>query len=78
MSPGCRVASPPAIRVNAIRADSMALSIRPVRSKADKKKFVDVAFRLNGANPHWVPPLKAEVMELLTPGKNPWFEHGEA
>jgi hypothetical protein len=25
-----------------------------------------------------VPPLKSEVYSLLTPGKNPWFEHGEA
>jgi hypothetical protein len=25
-----------------------------------------------------VPPLKAEVHELLTPGKNPWFEHARA
>jgi hypothetical protein len=25
-----------------------------------------------------VPPLKDEVYGLLTPGKNPWFEHGEA
>ncbi|MDB5686866.1 MAG: N-acetyltransferase [Rhizorhabdus sp.] len=56
----------------------MTVAIRPVRTKADKKKFIDVAFRLNGGNPNWVPPLKAEVMELLTAGKNPWFEHGEA
>jgi hypothetical protein len=55
----------------------MTISIRPVRTKADKKRFIDVAFRLNAGNPNWVPPLKADVMELLTPGKNPWFEHGE-
>jgi hypothetical protein len=55
----------------------MAISIRPVRSKADKKKFIDIAFALNAGNPNWVPPLKADAMELLTPGKNPWFEHGE-
>jgi hypothetical protein len=55
----------------------MAITIRPVRSKADKKRFVDVAFKLNAANPNWVPPLKVEALELLTPGKNPWFEHGE-
>ncbi len=55
-----------------------ALNIRRVESKADKSAFVDLAGRLNAHNPNWVPPLKNEVHELITPGKNPWFEHGEA
>ena len=29
-------------------------------------------------DPNWVPPLKAEMYELLTPGKNPFFEHAKA
>lgn len=52
--------------------------IRPVLTKADKKAFVDLPFRLYAGNPNWVPPLKDEVHGLITPGKNPWFEHGEA
>lgn len=52
--------------------------IRPVLSKADKKAFVDLPFRLYANDPYWVPPLKDEVYGLITPGKNPWFEHGEA
>lgn len=56
----------------------MPISIRPVRSRGDKKRFVDLAYTLNASDPNWVPPLKADAMELLTPGKNPWFEHGEA
>jgi hypothetical protein len=54
------------------------ISIRPVISKADKKAFVDLPFRLYANDPNWVPPLKDEVHGLITPGKNPWFEHGEA
>lgn len=55
-----------------------SITIRPVTSKADKKAFVDLPFRLYANDPNWVPPLKDEVYGLITPGKNPWFEHGEA
>src|SRR3954462_10867220 len=54
------------------------LTIRPVSSKADKKAFVELAYRLNLADPNWTPELKMEERGLITPGKNPWFEHGEA
>ncbi len=55
----------------------MTLSIRPVAGKADRKRFVDLAFRLNAADPNWIPPLRAEALELITPGKNPYYEHAE-
>lgn len=54
------------------------VQVRPVTTKADRKAFVDLPFRLYAKDRNWVPPLKDEVYGLLTPGKNPWFEHGEA
>jgi len=57
---------------------SAPLTIRPVASKADKKAFIELAYRLNLSDPNWIPPLKDEVNGLITPGKNPWFEHAEA
>ena len=54
------------------------ITIRPVLTKADRKSFVDLPFRLYKDNPYWVPPLKDEAMGLITPGKNPFFEHAEA
>jgi hypothetical protein len=54
------------------------ITVRPVASKADKKAFVELAYTLNLSDPNWVPPLKDEVRGLITPGKNPWFEHAEA
>lgn len=54
------------------------LVISPVAGKADLKQFVDFAWEVYRDDPAWVPPLKSEVYGLLTPGKNPWFEHGEA
>jgi hypothetical protein len=56
----------------------MSIAILPVVSKADRKAFIELAYRLNLSDPNWVPPLKDEVRGLITPGKNPWFEHAEA
>ena len=55
----------------------MNTSIRGVTGKADRKRFIDLAFRLNAADRNWIPPLRAEAMELITPGKNPFYEHAE-
>src|SRR5437868_588123 len=52
--------------------------IRPVLTKKDKKAFVDFAWEVYNDDPAWVPPLKDEVHGLITPGKNPWFEHARA
>jgi len=57
---------------------SSTVTIRPVSTKADKKAFVDFAWEVYKDDPAWVPPLKDEVHGLITPGKNPWFEHAKA
>jgi len=54
------------------------VTIRPVETKADRKAFVDFAWEVYKDDPAWVPPLKDEVHGLITPGKNPWFEHARA
>src|SRR5437763_9212236 len=58
--------------------NSPPLAIRPVLTKKDKKAFVDLAWEVYKDDPAWVPPLKDEVHGLITPGKNPWFEHARA
>ena len=55
-----------------------SVTIRPVRSRRDRKRFVKVPFAVHRGNPLWVAPLVFERMEFLDPRKNPWFEHGEA
>lgn len=55
-----------------------APTIHPVATRADRKAFVDLAWDVYRDDPAWVPPLKSEVHALLTPGKNPWFEHARA
>ena len=55
-----------------------SVSIRPVRSRRELKRFVKVPFALHRDSEQWVPPLIFERMQFLDPKKNPWFEHGEA
>jgi len=55
-----------------------SVSIRPVRTRRERKRFVKVPFHVHRDHPQWVPPLVYERMEFLDPKKNPWFEHGEA
>ena len=54
------------------------VSIRPVRSRRELKRFVKVPFRLHRDRPQWVAPLIFERMQFLDRDKNPYFEHAEA
>jgi hypothetical protein len=55
------------------------IAIRPVETAADRKRFIELPFRLYRDNPNWRPPLKAEVRGLIGgPKSNPWFEHARA
>jgi hypothetical protein len=57
---------------------SVSVNVRPVETKKDRKAFVNFAWEVYRNDPAWVPPLKDEVHGLITPGKNPWFEHARA
>ncbi|HEY0776772.1 MAG TPA: hypothetical protein VGD56_02280 [Gemmatirosa sp.] len=48
-----------------------------MRTAADRRAFIDLPFRLHRAEPHWVPPLKAEVAALVDPKKHPFHAHAE-
>ena len=54
---------------------SEQIDIAPVSGKGDLSAFIELAYRLNADDPNWVPPLRADMVELLTPGKNPFHEH---
>ncbi len=51
------------------------IDVRPVAGRRDFRAFLDLPYRLNHDDPHWVPPLRLAEKERLTPGKNPFFEH---
>jgi hypothetical protein len=52
------------------------LNIRPVTSAGDIETFIDLAWRIQGEDPNWVPPLRNEIKKLLSP-KHPFWEKAE-
>lgn len=50
------------------------LIIRPVASAADLNAFIDLAWRIQGQDPNWVPPLRSEVKKLLSPQHPFWLK----
>jgi hypothetical protein len=51
------------------------IEFTPVTDKRTRREFVDISYRINASDPNWVHPLRSEALELVTPGKNPFFEH---
>jgi len=56
------------------------VTIQPVDSPGQLRRFIEFPYRFyrDRKDPHWVPPLRSDEGVRLTPGKNPFFEHGEA
>ncbi|MDO5484217.1 MAG: hypothetical protein Q4F27_04845, partial [Desulfovibrionaceae bacterium] len=52
----------------------MSVSILPVRSALDMERFLDVPHEVHAGNPLWVPPLRSQDRDLLTPGRHPFWE----
>jgi len=65
-----------------LRTDSVQrvadVTIRPVKTKRDLRRFVDVPYRLHRDRREWVAPLRFERMQFLDRKRNPYFEHAEA
>jgi GNAT superfamily N-acetyltransferase len=55
-----------------------AVTIRPVRTKRELRRFVKLPFVLHRDHPKWVAPLIFERMQFLDRSRNPYFEHAEA
>lgn len=51
------------------------ITITPVSTSGDREEFVDFGYRINAADPNYVPNLHSEELGKYTPGKNPFFEH---
>jgi GNAT superfamily N-acetyltransferase len=53
----------------------MEVTITPVSGRRELGLFIELAYRLRRDDPNWVPPLRSDMVELLTPGRNPFHEH---
>jgi GNAT superfamily N-acetyltransferase len=56
----------------------VSLEVKPVRSRADLRRFIRLPWRIYRTADPWVPPLLFERRRYLDRSRNPWFEHGEA
>jgi len=56
----------------------VALEVKPVRSRRDRREFIDLPFRLHANEAQWVAPLKLERKLFLSPRFNSWFKHADA
>ena len=52
------------------------IRVEPVRSRRDRREFVELPFRLYRDDPNWVPPLRRDVYELIDPARHPFHRHG--
>lgn len=53
---------------------SQPVRVQAVESRRARSEFIALPWRLYGADPAWVPPLRLERREHLSP-KNPYFQH---
>lgn len=54
----------------------MAVTVRPITSAKDRKRFIDFPYTFYKDQKFWIPPLRMDVAKTLNPKKNPFFEHG--
>jgi GNAT superfamily N-acetyltransferase len=53
-------------------------AVAPVRTRGDRKEFIELPFRLHSNAEQWVPPLRLERHLFLNKRLNAYFKHAEA
>jgi GNAT superfamily N-acetyltransferase len=56
----------------------MSVVVRPVSGWRDRRKFVELPYRLHSTSGIWVPPLRLERYAFLMRSQNAFFSHGDA
>ena len=56
----------------------MTVEVVPVETKRQREAWLRLPWRLYEDHPCWVPNLLMLQREVIDPGKNPFFQHGEA
>jgi GNAT superfamily N-acetyltransferase len=52
------------------------VTVRPVTSRADRARFLDLPYRHYAGDAAFVPPLRMDQANVTSPRKNPFFDHG--
>jgi len=53
------------------------MEIRPIATRADLRRFIELPYRLYRYDPNWVPPLRGEQAAQFDPLRNPMLAHCE-
>ena len=56
----------------------MTVEVEPVRTGRDLERFIAFPYTLHRRDPLWVPPLRMDIRTVLSPKKNPFFQHATA
>ena len=51
--------------------------VYPVTSRKDQKRFIDFGYTHYDGDANWIPMLRSEIVKILNPSKNAFFEHGK-
>jgi hypothetical protein len=54
------------------------IDVRPVRTARERNEFLRLPERIFAGDPAWVPPLLRDERRKLSPGRHPFFDHGQA
>lgn len=56
-------------------ADLRLVEFEPSENRAERKRFIQLAWDINAKDPAWVPPLRLAVEDNLDTKKNPFYKH---
>lgn len=56
----------------------MRIEILPLTTRKDFKDFIKLPWKIYQDDPHWVPPLIADMKRQFNRDKHPFFQHSEA
>jgi GNAT superfamily N-acetyltransferase len=57
---------------------SASIEVTPVATRADRREFLDLPWRLHREDPNWIPPLRSDQAELVGYRPHPFYERNEA
>ena len=55
---------------------SGAVAVQPVTTRRQRRRFIDLPYRMHRRTPNWVPPLRSGIKSVLDPD-HPFYEHAE-
>jgi GNAT superfamily N-acetyltransferase len=56
----------------------VSLEVAPVRSRSDRREFIELPYRLHSNAEQWIPPLRLERRMFLSKRMNAYFKHADA